>query len=195
MTVTVTVAPLSLDVHDPRDRRVPQHGEVCVDHLVCGGKVQPDLEQLCGVVAITVEQREHFTVHDAAAGRHPLHITPTEPGGRAERVGVVDEALACVCDRFEAAMRMRREAGNDLSVVHAPAVSWLEIGAELPAGKRRHRPKSLVPRWIRVEVVNTEQKWIDRRPLEPQGHGLQNGRTHEVSLATHEDAIVLPHTF
>ena len=57
-----------------------------------------------------------------AAGGEPLHVAPPEPGGRAERVGVVDEALAHVGDGLEAAVRVVREAGHVAPVVHPPAV-------------------------------------------------------------------------
>ena len=75
-----------------------------------GRQVDPDLEQLGGVRAVTVEEREHLGVLDAAAGGHPLHVAAAVAGGGAERVGVVDEALADERDRLEAAVRVDGEA-------------------------------------------------------------------------------------
>ena len=75
-----------------RDVAVPQHGEVRLDELVLGGQVQPDLEELQRVRPLGLEQREHLGVDDALAGGEPLHVAPTEAGGGAERVGVVDQA-------------------------------------------------------------------------------------------------------
>ena len=56
------------------------------------------------------------------AGGQPLHVAAAEARGRAERIGVVDQALAHDGHGLEAAVRMRREAGHRLAVVHAPAV-------------------------------------------------------------------------
>ena len=101
--ITVTsVTAVVVDVTQARDVAVPQHREVRLDELVLGGQVQPDLEQLERVRLALVEQREHLRVDDALAGGEPLHVAPAEAGGGAERVGVVDEALADVGDGLEA---------------------------------------------------------------------------------------------
>ena len=78
--------------------------------LSSAGQVEPDLEQLERVRLLGVEQREHLRVDDAPAGGEPLHVAPPEAGGGAQRVGVVDEALAHVGDGLEAAVRVVREA-------------------------------------------------------------------------------------
>ena len=43
-----------------RDVVVPQHREVCVDHLVGAGQVEPDLEQLGRVRPLPLEEGEHL---------------------------------------------------------------------------------------------------------------------------------------
>ena len=118
-------------------RRVlgPQHGEVRGGHLVGGRQVDPDLEQLERVRGVLVEQREHLGVDDAAAGRQPLGVAAPEAGGRAERVGVVDQATAHVGDRLEAAVGMAGEPGHVPTVVHPPAVDAGEVLAELAPGE------------------------------------------------------------
>ena len=76
-------------------------------------------------------------MHDAAAGGEPLHVAATEAGGRAERIGVVDQALAHERDGLEAAMRVMREARAPSAVVHPPAVDAGEVVADLAAFERR----------------------------------------------------------
>ena len=141
MTVTSVRRPSSSALDVTRDVLVPQHREVRVDHLVGRRKVQPDLEQLARVRPGRVEQREHLAVDDAGAGGEPLHVAATEPGGGAERVGVVDEALAHEGDRLEATMRVLREPGNDVTVVHPPAVGTGEVHAEVARLERRRRAR------------------------------------------------------
>ena len=71
-------------VVDGGDVVVPEHREVRLGHLVGGRQVQPDLEQLERVRTVSIEQGEHLGVDDAAAGGQPLHVTASEPRGRAE---------------------------------------------------------------------------------------------------------------
>ena len=132
--------------------------------LSAAGQVEPDLEQLERVGAVAIEQREHLAVHDAGAGGQPLHVAAAEAGGGAERVAVVDQALADVGDGLEAAVRVGWEAGHDLAVVHPPAVDALEVLTELAAGERRRRAELGVARGVAVEVVDAEQERVDRLP-------------------------------
>ena len=60
MTVISVARPASSSRRDCGDVVAPQHREVRVDHLVGGGQVQPDLEQLERVRPVAVEQREHL---------------------------------------------------------------------------------------------------------------------------------------
>src|SRR5207248_2494211 len=76
---------------------------------------------------------------DASSGRQPLHVAASEARRRAQRIGVIDHARAHDRDGLEAAMRMRREAGYDLAVIHAPAVLAAEVVAELAPVERRRR--------------------------------------------------------
>ena len=111
-------------------------------------------------------------------GGEPLHVAPAEAGGRAERVGVVDEALAHVGDGLEAAVRVVGEPGHVTAVVHPPAVEALEVLAELAPLERHRRPRHLVARRVGVVVVHAEQERIDGRPLEPQRHRLEHRVSH-----------------
>jgi hypothetical protein len=85
---------------------------VRIGHLAALGQVEPDLEQLQRVGRGRVQQREHLRVHDALAGRHPLHVAAAEARGGAQRVAVVDQALAHDGHGLEAAVRVGREAGH-----------------------------------------------------------------------------------
>ena len=128
-----------------------------------------------GLGAVAVEQREHLAVHDALAGGEPLHVAAAEAGGGAERVGVVDEALAHERDGLEAAVRVLGEAGHDAAVVHAPAVDAGEVLPDV-AGRRATRPgpRCSLAVGVAVEVVDAEQERVDRRPLEAERDGLEH---------------------
>ena len=140
--ITVTSTPSSRS----RGMSPSQSIEKCgVDELVLGRQVEPDLEQLERVRLLGVEQREHLRVDDAAAGGEPLHVAPPEAGRGAERVGVVDEALAHVGDGLEAAVRVVREPGHVAPVVHAPAVDALEVHPEVAPLERHRRPATSLP--------------------------------------------------
>ena len=88
-----------------------------------------------GFGSAAVDEREHLAVRDSLAGGQPLDVAAAEPRGRAERIGVIDQASAHDRDGLEAAVRMRRKARHDLAVIHAPAVLAGEV---LP----RSRPAS-----------------------------------------------------
>ena len=80
-----------------------------------------------------------------APGGEPLHVAAAEARRGAERVGVVDEAAAHEGDGLEAAVRVLREAGHDLAVVHAPAVVAGEVHAEVAAGEAACGPSCSLP--------------------------------------------------
>ena len=103
---------------------------------------------------------------------------------------MVDQALAHVRDRLEPAVRVRREAGHDLAVVHPPPVDALEVLADLPAGERRRRAELGVAGRIAVEVVDAEQERVDGRPLEPERHGLEHDVRHRARLRTSGDHVM-----
>jgi hypothetical protein len=56
----------------------------------------------------------HFLMQDAAARRHPLHVAGAEGAAIAEAVAVINGAGKHVGDRFNAAMRMPRESGEEV---------------------------------------------------------------------------------
>ena len=158
-----------------RDLRPPEHGEVRRGHLVALGQVEPDLEQLAGVGRILVQQRKHFSVHDAAPGGQPLHVALAEAGRRAQRIRVVDQAAAGDGDGLEAAVRVGRKTGHLLTVVHAPTVFLRKVLADLAARQRSGGPQLCVACGVVVVVVHTEQKGVQRRPLETKGLGAEDG--------------------
>ena len=120
---------------DNGDLVCPQHGEVRLDHLVGGGQVEPDLEQLGGVRRGRLDQREHLAVHDACTGGQPLRVATSEAGSSTQRIGMVDQPPTDQGDGLEAAVRVLREARHLVAVVHAPAVARLEVGPDLAAGQ------------------------------------------------------------
>jgi hypothetical protein len=70
-------------------------------------------------------------VHDPTARCEPLCVAAPEPGDRAERIRVIDQALSHDGHGFEPAMWMVWEAGYIRPVVHPPAVTRFEVVADL----------------------------------------------------------------
>ena len=99
-----------------------------------------------------------------------------EARGRAERVGVIDEALSNDRDRLEAAVRMMRETRHDVAVIHPPAVLALEVLADVAAGERRVRAHPLVAAGVSVVVMDAEQERIGRFPGKAQRHDREDRR-------------------
>ena len=148
---------------------IPVHREVRFGTLGGRRQVQPDLEELGGVGAGVVDEGKHLGVHDAVSGGHPLEVAAAEARRGAHRVGVIDEPLAHDGDRLEATMRMTWKAGHDVSVVHAPAVTDLEVHADASSGEGLgRRAELLVPRRVVIEVVDAEQEGVRSLPREPQ---------------------------
>ena len=119
---------------------------------------------------------------DALSRSEPLHVAATEARRRAQRIGMVDEALPHERDRLEASMRVLWEARNDAAVVHPPSVGPGEVHAEVACCERRRRPHVLVRFGIQVEVVHAEQERVQRRPLDSERHRLEHGISHARSL-------------
>ena len=118
----------------PRDQSIVKCGSAI---LLRAGRLSQIWNSSSGLGARGVEQREHLRMHDAAAGGEPLHVAAAEARRGAERIGVVDQALAHDGHGLEAAVRMRREARHRVAVVHAPAVLAGEVLAEVAPGQRR----------------------------------------------------------
>ena len=112
--------------------------------LSAAGRLSQIWNSSSGFGLLVVEQREHLAVDDAVAGGEPLHVTVAEARRCAERIRVVDEALAHERDRLEAAVRVLREARarsrrGTCSNRRVPEKSWpmlaaveRGVGAELP---------------------------------------------------------------
>ena len=113
-------------------------------------------------------------MHDAVAGRQPLHVAAAVARGRAERVGVIDETLAHDRHGLEAAMRMLRESGHHVAVVHAEAVLHGEVHADFTTRERHGRSELVVALRIVVVVMRTEEEGVERLPQEPEGLDPEN---------------------
>lgn len=167
--------PGSVGGHQAGDVAGPEHGEVRRNHLVRRGQVEPDLEQLERVGLLRVQQREHLGMHDALARGQPLHVALPEAGGSAQRIGMVDEAGAHDGHGLEAAVRMGREAGHLVAVVHAPAVLAREILPDLPARERRVGPQAAIAARVGIVVVGAEKEGVQRGPERAQGLAAEQG--------------------
>ncbi len=129
-------------------------------------------------------------MHDALAGREPLHVAAAEARGRAERIGMVGETLANDGDRLEAAMRMRREARHLLAVVHAPAVLAPEVLADVAPRQRGVGAEAAVALGVRVVVVDAEQERVGRLPGEAELLDLEDGAVGHGGLGNAADSGV-----
>ena len=164
------------------DQSIVKYGSTS---LSAGRQVEPDLEQVQRVGPVVVDQREHLGVHDAAARGEPLGVAPAEAGGGAERVGVVDEALADEGDRLEA-------RGGGAGGSRGRATPWYmfqpstagEVLADLAPVERRGGPELAVARGVVVEVVGAEQEGVDRGPLRAQRHLLEHGSSAAWSVVS-----------
>src|SRR5437879_6528939 len=77
-------------------------------HLQRLRQIGPELEAVHTTLRVTLR---HLLVHDAAAGRHPLHVARGHQSAIAQAVAVLHLAGQNVRDRLDAAMRMPGEAG------------------------------------------------------------------------------------
>ena len=124
------------------------------NELIRARKVQPNLEQLERVRTIAIEQRKHFCMDDATPCRQPLHVSAAEARRRPERIRVIDVPAPDDGDGFEAPMGMLRKAGDDIAVIHAPAVAALEVLTDIAARQRRDRTEAIVALREMVDVVD-----------------------------------------
>ena len=101
-----------------------------------------------------------------APGREPLHVAAAEARRRAERVAVIDEALAHERHGLEAAMRMLRETRDGVAVIHAPAVLAGEVLADVAPFERRGGTQAVVAARVEIDVVDADEERILRLPRE-----------------------------
>ena len=146
---------------EARDVAAPVHEERGLDHLGASRQVEPDLEELGGVAFVLVDEREHLAVHDALAGGEPLEVALAVAGGVAHGVRVVDDAVERAGEGFEAAVRVLREPGDAVPVVHPVRGGGVEVGAVAHARGLHLRVACRVV----VLVVHSEQPRVQR------GHG------------------------
>ena len=124
-------------------------------------------------------------MHDAAAGGQPLHVAAAEARGGAERVGMIDEAVAHDGDRLEAAVRMAGKAGHGAAVIHAPAVFALEVLAEVAPGQRRGGAETIVAGRVAIVVVDAEEERIGGDPLEAERRDAADDVGHADNVSRH----------
>lgn len=77
---------------------------------------------------------------------------------------MIDVARTDNRHRLEAAVRVLRETGHHVAVVHVPALRVVEVLADVVPGKRRGGTKPIVALRIVIDVVHAEQKRIGRMP-------------------------------
>ncbi len=77
---------------------------------------------------------------------------------------MIDEAATNDGHRFEAAMRVLRKPGNDIAVVHAPAIARAEVATNVAPGERRSWAERCVRARISVVVMDAKEERIGRRP-------------------------------
>ena len=78
--------------------------------------------------------------------------------------------------------RRVRIHGDDIAVVHPPAIADLEVGTDVAPRQRGVGAQLGVAGRVVVEVVDAEQVRVDRRPLEPERERLQDRVCHGVTL-------------
>ena len=107
---------------------------------------------------------------DALAGRQPLHVASAEACGRAQRIRMVDAALAHQSHGLEAAMGVAGKAGDLLAVVHGKSILGAEVAAHFAAFELHglHAHLAVAGR-VAVIVVSAEQERVQAGPAWAQG--------------------------
>ena len=121
-------------------------------------------------------------MHDALACGQPLHITRAKAGRGAQRIRVVNKALAHDGHGLKATVRMRRKARYGLAVVHAPTVFATKVLTQVAPLQGSLRPHSRVTRRVGVVVVHAKQKRVYGLPWETQRLVAQDGAVRHVRL-------------
>lgn len=104
----------------------------------------------------------------ALARRYPLHVAVAEAGGGAQRIGVIDEALADDGHGFKATVWVRRKTGHGATVVHAPTIFDGEVITQVPAGQGGGGAHFIVAFGISVGVVDAKKERIAGLPGKTQ---------------------------
>ena len=129
-------------------------------------------------------------MHDAGAGRQPLHVAAAEARRRAQRIAVIDEAFAHERHRLEAAVRMLRKPRHRIAVVHAPAVLAGEVLADVAARERGGGAQTVVTLRIEIDVVDADEERVLGLPGEGKRRNAEDGIcAHAASLETRPQAV------
>jgi len=124
-----------------------------------------------------VDKGEHLAVDNTQACRHPLEVTVTVPSTVALAVSVVNQTLNRCSDHLEAPVRMLRETGDTVTVVHTIGGRRIEIGS-VPYPWGLHLG---VPCWVGILMIDTEEEWAESGKgrdlkLRRRGKGDEGGR-------------------
>ena len=101
---------------------------------------------------------------------------------------MIDQPAADDGDGLEAAVGVLREAGDDIPVIHAPAVLAGKVLTQRAPRERGRRPEVLVACRIGVVVVDAKEKRVDAPPREAERPGFEDGATHGFLSACGRDA-------
>lgn len=164
---------------DSRDLLPPKHRKVRGSQLANPRQVEPNLKQLNRIVRLLVQERKHLGVLHPSTRRHPLHIALPISSGRADRICMIDKALANNGDGLKPAMRMHGKAGHDFAMIHAKAVLYGKILPQVATFKKfSWGPELGGPFRIAVKMMDAKNKGLEGWPLKIQSklffdHGLK----------------------
>ncbi len=152
---------------DGRDIGIEQCLIGRVGHLVLGRQIDPQLHHLQGAAGTGERVRVKLLVHDAGAGRHPLHIAgpnvTTGPGG----ILVLDLAFVDDGDRLESAVRVFAHAArtSGRAKLHRAGMveqqEWADVLTMAVVGKHRAHRKTVTNPVTRRGVVDTKNLFHD----------------------------------
>jgi hypothetical protein len=97
-------------------------------HLQRRGQIGPQLEAVHAALRVALR---HLLVHDAAPGRHPLHVAGAERTFVSEAVAVLDIAGKHIGNGLDAAVRVPGEAGKIIRRTIVAEVVEQQEGIEL----------------------------------------------------------------
>ena len=88
---------------------------------------------------------------------------------------MIDVAAANDRHGLETAVRMLREAGHDITVIHAPAVDALEVLTDVVPGQRRRRTELIIALRVVIDVMDAKQERIDCLPAMTERADIEDG--------------------